>query len=262
MVSDERRVMSDEGAAAVLAGDRSWAVVQGDCLDVLAGMPDESVDMIWTDPPYGHNNADGDLLSRLHMVVADQRESPQSAILNDDQDSMRKVVDGMLTHAARVLRCCCCCCCGGGGPRPTFAWVAQRMDAGGMAFNHAVVWDKKNPSLGWRYRRQYEFVHVAHRRGGRLAWRDGQKPIPNIVSMSKPRAGLHPNEKPVELVAKFIEAHTEPGGLVVDPFCGSGTTGVACANLGRRFIGIELDEKHHATAVERVRGAFEGKLFG
>jgi len=64
--------------------------------------------------------------------------------------TMRTVVDAMLTEAARILKpdccCCCCCCCGGGGgPRPTFAWVANRMDNSGLRFFHSVIWDKVNP---------------------------------------------------------------------------------------------------------------------
>ena len=88
-------------------------LVQGDCRDVLPVLPDNALDMIWTDPPYGHSNADGDLLSRRGEIMADGNASKAEAIQNDDGDGMRKVVDGMLAEAARVLKrdCCCCCCC-------------------------------------------------------------------------------------------------------------------------------------------------------
>ena len=140
----------------------------GDCLEVMAAIPSGTVDMIWTDPPYGHDNHDGDLNARLN----DHRGIQGKPIANDDSDGMRRVVDGMLTEAARVLSpdCCCCCCCGGGGPKPTFAWVADRMDRGGLSFFHSVIWDKKNPGLGWRYRRQHEMVMISHRAGGKLLW--------------------------------------------------------------------------------------------
>jgi site-specific DNA-methyltransferase (adenine-specific) len=237
----------------------TWEVINGDCLDVLPTLADESVAMIWTDPPFGHSNADGDLLSRRAEAVGDGRASPQVAIANDDQEAMRRVVDGMLNEAARVLVrdccCCCCCCCGGGGPSPTFAWVANRMDADGMRFFHSVIWDKRNPGMGWRYRRQHEMVMVAHRRGGKLAWADDAKAQPNIISMSKPRDANHPNEKPVDLVRIFIENHTKPGDTVLDPFCGSGTTGVACMQTGRNFIGIELDARYCDIARRRITEA-------
>lgn len=229
----------------------------GDCLEILPTLPSESADMVWTDPPYGHGNADGDLLSRRAEAVGDGRASALVAIANDGPEDMRRVVDGALVEAARILKrdCCCCCCCGGGGPSPTFAWVAQRMDSGGLQFFHSVIWDKKNPGLGWRYRRQHEMVMVAHRVGGKLAWADEAIKHPNIVSISKPKDGEHPNEKPVDLVVRFVGLHTVRDQVVLDPFMGSGTTGVACMNLGRKFIGIEIEPKYFDIACRRIEDA-------
>ena len=234
----------------------------GDCLEVMATLPDSSVDMIWTDPPYGHSNHDGDLNSQLnkHRGISDQ------PIANDGADDMRRVVSGMLDEAVRVLHddccCCCCCCCGGGGPRPTFAWVANRMDERGLRFFHSVIWDKKNPGLGWRYRRQHEMVMVAHREGGKLLWSDDKNAVPNIVSFMPNKIRSHPNEKPVFFVERFIGWHSDVGQVVLDPFMGSGTTGVACANLGRKFIGIEIERKYFDIACERIEAAYaQGRLF-
>ncbi|SDR52772.1 DNA-methyltransferase [Paraburkholderia tuberum] len=235
----------------------------GDCRAVMPELAAESIDMVWTDPPYGHNNADGDLLSRMDVVLRSARKTRATPIANDSPDSMREVVDGMLTQAARVLRadCCCCCCCGG-GPRPTFAWLALRMDEKGLSFFHSVIWDKRNPGIGWRYRRQHEMVMVAHRAGGRLMWNEEVEAIPNVISATKPRDLYHPNEKPLRLMEQMIRAHTVPGQVVLDPFMGSGSTGVAAAKLGRRFVGIELDPVHFDTAVERMVNAHrQGALF-
>ena len=167
---------------------------------------------------------------------------------------MREVVDAALRLAVPLLRrdCCCCCCCCGGGPRPTFAWVADRMDRDGLSFFHSVIWDKRNPGLGWRYRRQHEMVMVAHREGGKLAWANDKLAVPNVQSLAAPRERLHPNEKPIDLPARFITWHTSAGDLVLDPFMGSGTTARAAANLGRRFIGIELDERYCEIAARRL----------
>jgi site-specific DNA-methyltransferase (adenine-specific) len=221
----------------------------GDCIEVMQGLASESVDMIWTDPPYGHSNHDGDWNARLNK----HRGIENQPIVNDDADGMRTVVDAMLAEAVRLLRadCCCCCCCGG-GPKPTFAWVADRMDRGGLSFFHSVIWDKANPGLGWRYRRQHEMVMVAHRAGGKLLWANAKRAVPNIFTLIPPRVRNHPNEKPLGLMRHFIELHSLPGQLVVDPFMGSGSTGVAAVALGRRFIGIELDPTHFDTACRRV----------
>jgi len=222
-------------------------------------MDSESVEMIWTDPPYGHANHDGDWNARLN----DHRGIEGQPIENDKPDEMRAVVGGMLTQASRVLRkdcCCCCCCCGGGGPKPTFAWVATRMDSNGLDFFHSVIWDKVNPGLGWRYRRQHEMVMVAHRTGGKLAWNDDYPAQSNVMRISKPRDNSHPNIKPAELVQRFVQQHTKPNETVLDPFMGSGTTGIACIRTGRNFIGIEKDPKHFATACDRIAREIDGQL--
>ena len=234
----------------------------GDCLEILQLLGDGSIDMVWTDPPYGHNNHDGDWNARLN----EHRGIAGAPIANDTPDLMRAVLDGMLQQAARVLKadcCCCCCCCGGGGgPRPTFAWVADRMDRDGLAFFHSVIWDKKNPGLGWRYRRQHEMVMISHRAGGTLLWADGENAVPNIFSMMPPREREHPNQKPLGLVQHFIKNHTSAGQIVLDPFMGSGTTGVACVKLGRKFIGIEIDEGYFTIACRRIEEAYrQGDMF-
>ena len=233
----------------------------GDCRDILPTLADESVDMIWTDPPYGHGNHDGDLNARLnaHRGIEDQ------PIANDGADEMRSVVDAMLAEASRILKsdcCCCCCCCCGGGPRPTFAWVADRMDRAGLSFFHSVIWDKVNPGLGWRYRRQHEMVMVSHRAGGKLLWRDQKRAAPNIYQQMPPRNRAHPNEKPVEMVGHFLDLHSAPGQVVLDPFMGSGSTGVAAARMGRTFIGVEIDSGHFDIACRRIEEAYrQPRLF-
>jgi DNA modification methylase len=237
-------------------------IYQGNCVEIMKQWPDGFVDVLWTDPPYGHGNHDGDLNARLN----DHRGLECKPIANDGMDEMRTVVDAMLTEASRILNpdccCCCCCCCGGGGPRPTFAWLAQRMDSAGLSFFHSVIWDKINPGLGWRYRRQHEMVMVAHRSKGKLLWADDNIAAPNIMRYSKPRGGDPPTEQPVALVAKFLSPHAKPGMIVLDPFCGSGTTLLAAERLGLKWIGIELDPKYCQLAQERVDAErSQGKLF-
>ena len=72
-----------------------------------------------------------------------------------------------------------------------------------------------------------------------------------ILSVA-PGNRLHPNQKPLELIKYFVETLTNPGDVVLDPFMGSGTTGVACKELGRDFLGIEKDAKYFAVAKERI----------
>lgn len=134
------------------------------------------------------------------------------------------------------------------------------MDSNGLSFFHAVVWDKtaRGPGLGWRYRRDHEFIMLAHVTGGRLAWVEGSAASSNIVRVAPVRERLHPNEKPVVLVEHFLRLHTQPGDLVLDPFAGSGTVGVACAQMGREFLGFEIDPHWCEVAKARIKSALRG----
>ncbi len=240
----------------------------GDCLEVLPQLEEKSVTLLWTDPPYGHNNLEGDLqAARVRDDVRGARKRDCEPIANDSAEDMREVVDAALKLAVPLLRpdcCCCCCCCGGGGPKPTFAWTAERMDREGLDFFHAVVWDKsrRGNGMGWRYRRNYEFVMVAHRTGGTLAWANGDIAVPNVVDIAPPRDRLHPNEKPVALAEHFICLHTLRGETVLDPFLGSGTTLVAAYRLGRHATGIEISEEYCELAAKRLEAELaQGRLF-
>jgi len=229
--------------------------------DILPAIPDQSIDILWTDPPYGHNNNNGDLIHKQEAALglSPTCESNPRPIANDGQDAMKNNVDFMLAEAARILKkdCCCCCCCGGGGPSPTFAWVADRMDKKGLSFFHAVVWDKGGLGMGWRYRRNYEFVMVSHRKGGKLKWEwDGSGlETANVVRINKiiPSATDHPTPKPVSLIAHFLKLHAKPGDLILDPFMGSGPVAIAARDSGCRYIGIELEERWCELAIKRLR---------
>lgn len=237
--------------------DESIRLYLGDCLDVLPHVEAGTVDMIWTDPPFGHGNMDGDLQSaRVRDGVKGARVRESEPIANDSGKEFDDVMRGFLDHAAWILNrdcCCCCCCMAGGGPTPTFARVSQWIDDR-LAFFQAVVWDKsaRGNGMGWRYRRNYEFVMVAHRKGGKLLWANDGEAVPNIVRHMPVLDRQHPNEKPVRLVESFVCWHTSQGMLVADPFMGSGTTGVACVRTGRKFIGIEKEPKYFDIAVRRI----------
>jgi site-specific DNA-methyltransferase (adenine-specific) len=237
-------------------------IYHGDCREILPTLPSESVDIVWTDPPYGHNNNNGDLIHRWEAALGQPPcgDDPPLGrpIANDGPEEMRAVVDAALVECARILRrdSCCCCCCGGGGPKPTFAWLAERMDRQGLSFFHAVVWDKGGLGMGWRYRRNYEMVMVAHRRGGRLKWEwPGSGPeTANVVRIGKiiPTEDDHPTPKPEALIRHFLRLHGKPGDTVLDPFMGHGPTLRVAKDLGLRAIGIEVSEEFCEIAAKRL----------
>jgi len=98
---------------------------------------------------------------------------------------------------------------------------------------------------------------IAHRTGGKLLWRDDNIVARNIYKLMPPKDRHHPNEKPLQLVSHFIELHSTEGQTILDPFMGSGTTGVACAKMGRKFIGIEIDEDYFNISVKRITEAYK-----
>ena len=134
-------------------------------------------------------------------------------------------------------------------------------------FKQMVIWDKGPMGMGWHYRRSYETVLVGMKPGGPCKWYDTSSRIENIIRPEQvrriiPQADDHPTVKPVELGAHFIRLHSQGGETVLDPFCGSGSTGVACARLGRRFIGIEIEEKYFDIACKRIEREYaQLKLF-
>ena len=136
-------------------------------------------------------------------------------------------------------------------------------------FKQMVVWDKGPMGMGWHYRRSYETVLVGQKRGGPCKWHDTSSRIENIIRPGDygirkiiPRDDQHPTEKPVELAAHFIRLHSLETEIILDPFMGSGTTGVACARLGRKFIGIEIEPRYFDIACKRIAREYaQLKLF-
>lgn len=242
----------------------SYQLIHGDCLEVMAGMPDASVDFIFTDPPYGHNNNNNDdLIHRWEAALGKGPCGEARPIANDGREA-DDVFRASLPHFRRLLRtggCCCCCCGGGGGPDPMFARWSLALDDE-LEFKQMVVWDKGPMGMGWHYRRSYETVLVAMKPGGPCKWYDETGRVENIIRPGYhgirkiiPRSDEHPTPKPIELASHFIQLHTQPGDVVLDPFAGGGTTGVAAAALGRKFIGIEIDDHWYDYARRRIEAA-------
>jgi site-specific DNA-methyltransferase (adenine-specific) len=131
-----------------------------------------------------------------------------------------------------------------------------------LPVRNLIVWDKKS-GPGSFYSFAHELVIFGTYKSktkagvGANVWR-----APAFSSGAKKTNGekVHPTQKPVELIEKAILDSTEPGAVVLDTFMGSGTTAVACLRTGRNYIGFELDERYHATALERVAAEVDGLL--
>lgn len=258
--------------------ERGITIYHADCRDILPSLPDNSIDFIFTDPPYGHNNNDGDLIHQLEKAIPARRgkwddgtqEYEARPIYNDSPDEANELVQWSFKEWDRLLAgggCCACCCCGGGGgPDPQFARWSMWLDEM-MGFKHMVVWDKGPMGLGWHYRRSYETVLVGQKRGGKCRWYDTTQAVENIIRPGAfeirkiiPSEGQHPTAKPMFLAAHFIKLHTLEGHTVLDPFMGTGSTLQAAIKWRRKAIGIEMDEKYCEDAAKSME--YYDKLLG
>lgn len=249
----------------------STRLILGDCVHELSKIPDGSVDMILTDPPFGHNNNNGDLINQWEKtmrggyVVRENsahllKRGKGRPIANDGQEA-NDIFRKALVHMARLLvpgGCLCCCCSGGGGKNPLFArwslWLDKVLD-----FKQMVVWDKGPIGMGWHYRRSYETILVATKPGAPCRWYDKSGRVENIIRPSHrgirkiiPDKHQHPCAKPVELAVHFLRLHAKGGHTVLDPFMGAGWVGVACKRLGMKFIGVEIDPHWYGIAKKRI----------
>ena len=233
----------------------------GDALELLPKFEAGAFAMAFTDPPYGHNNNNGDLISNIERALGKKdtgRQNREPRPIPNDGAEATPLFEAFLVEAKK-LRCCCCCCCGGGGgPDPQFARWSLILDKH-FDFCQMVVWDKGPIGLGWHYRRSYETVLVGYAKGlKRKPFFDNSHKIENIIRPTDgirkiiPSAADHPTPKPPELAARFIRCHSKPGDTIMDPFAGGGSTGIAAMRTGRKAVLIELEERFCELAAKRL----------
>lgn len=205
----------------------------GDARDLLPVI--DAVDVICTDPPYGIKYQSGYATSDLWL----------SDVIAGDANVL--VRDEMIAALSGV-------------PMLVFGSRRQELPAG---CRMVLTWDK-GPALGMGaldlpWKPSSEEIYVIGR--GFTGKRDEGNVLycSPVQSMAK-NGRLHPTQKPVALIERLLRKC--PDGVVFDPFMGSGTTGVACANLGRKFIGIEIDRQYFDIACERIGEAYrQPRLF-
>lgn len=199
-------------------------------------MPDKSVDLILTDPPYAIN------------YQSNYRKTKFEKIKNDDCINYK-----WLDEAKRILK--------DTGALYFFTrWDVypewKRCIDGKFKIKNCIVWFKRGGGLGdlkKGYIYNHEFIIYCAEKKHRL----NGKRRNDVFEFSKdnPTKYVHPTQKPVELLTEIIERSSNEGGVVLDCFMGSGSTGVACINTNRQFIGIELDETYFEIAKQRIDDA-------
>lgn len=206
---------------------------QGDCLELMKGIPDESVDMVLTDPPYGIAFQSGYRASRYEKIKGDQS-------LDWLDDLVEEIFRVSKNNTAHYMFC-------------SFHHVDIFKQAIQKRFKvkNIITWVKNNTSMGdlkGNFASKTEFI-IFFQKGRRLI--NGKRDS-NVFEYNKTRNELHPTPKPVDMTEYMLSKFSNDGNVILDPFMGSGTTGVACVNTGRSFIGMELEEKYFKIAEQRI----------
>jgi site-specific DNA-methyltransferase (adenine-specific) len=223
----------------VIIGD--CTLYLGDCREILPTLP--KVDAVVTDPPFSvpvkYHDADGDF----------PRSWGDLAVMEPFFTDILEKVRGRCRDDSQVYVCC------DANTYPIFYKAAMPV----WPRSQMIVWYKPTGRRGNGWKHSHELVlHLA------TAWTTySEKFHQDVVGIMPVRTlcRQHPAEKPGELCEFLLEATTEQHVTILDPFMGSGTTGVACVNLGRKFIGIEIEPRYFEIACKRIEAAErQGKL--
>jgi site-specific DNA-methyltransferase (adenine-specific) len=202
-------------------------IFNADCIQAMRSFDRGSVDFILTDPPY----------------LVNYRDRGGRKVANDDNARWLRPA---FNQMHRVLK-------DGGFAVSFYGWnkvdlFMNAWKAAGFRVVGHIVFRKRYASSSKFLRYQHEQAYLLAK--GNVCLPDN--PIPDVIDFPYAGNKLHPTQKPVEALAPLIEAFTKPGDLVLDPFSGSGSTLAAAQQLGRDWIGIELDNGHYRTASKRL----------
>lgn len=236
----------------VLDGQKRWAVVCADNSVVLPMLPEKSVAHVVTDPPY---EAEAHTLARRQRSagVVDVLAIEFAPIGSKERAAVAREI--VRLSAGWALAFC--------QVEAIAAW-RESFTAAGAKWVRGQAWVKPDSApqfTGDRPAQGYECIATAWAGVGRMAWNGGGKRGVYIheIGTHGGEKNPHPTTKPLPLMLELAELFTDPDELVLDPFAGSGTTGVACLRLGRRFIGIERDTKYATVARERLQAEERGQ---
>ena len=232
-----------------ISEDKNIRLINEDCLQVVDEMIERGVvvDCIITDPPYkltsgGNTGSTGGIfktnLGKKGKVFKENDLSPKQFFKRLYDISSEDAHIYVMVNNFNLI---------------------EFLDEGvksGLTFVKSIIWNKGNKIMGRLYMGQYEHILFFRKPKFKRINNCGTSDILEVKNKKTKLQGefIHPSEKPVELMEILIENSTKEGELVLDFTMGSGTTGLACKNLNRKFIGIELDEEYFNVAVKRLKG--------
>ena len=230
-------------------------LLHGDCLELMKDIPDKSIDMILADLPYGTTACKWDsiipfepLWEQYERVIKDNG----AIVLTASQPFTTKLINSNIEMFKYNLVW--------EKPQGVDPFMAKKRPLNNI--EDIVIFYKRQPTYNPQYEkgkpykitrdkkpRNYEITDTVMKETTTV--NDGYR-LPKRIIRSKQERGLHPTQKPVALFEYLIKTYTNEGETVLDNCMGSGTTGVACVNLNRNFIGIELDDKYFEIAKRRI----------
>lgn len=227
---------------------------QGDCLEVMKDIPDGSVDMVLADPPYGTTRCKWDSVIPFEPMWEQLKRvtKKNGAIVMTAQAPFDKVLGASNINWLKY----------------EWIWVKEsgsgHLNAKKMPLkNHEniLVFYKKPPTYNPQMRTGFKPYTAQQgktksqnygQQTGAITESDGSRYPITAIKFARDKRKIHPTQKPVALMEYLIKTYTNEGETVLDFTMGSGTTGVAAKNTGRRFIGIELDEDYFEIAKGRI----------
>jgi adenine-specific DNA-methyltransferase len=230
----------------VLEGRSTWAAVRGDALDLLATLPPESVDTFLTDPPYG--------ISLDLKTGQEKGRRVFKRVRNDGPLQARRLWEKAVPLCARAAKPDTAHLFFGTYKSP---WMHEVLSAC-FTVKHCVVWIKPQWGLGWYMRPRWELAMLVHKGKPPKPW----KADCDVWECSRDELTKHPCRKPVPLLRRALRTllpaehrQAAPAPLIVDPFAGVFSTGVAALEEGCRFVGFELDRRYVAVGDGRLKVA-------
>lgn len=226
--------------------DEAVQLYCADCREILPLLP--KVDLVLTDPPYASG------------ARTDSNRQVRGSMLRSMEDEEWFSHDSMTTWGFQwFMRSVLAELRSGIQPGSHIYWftdwrmtptVYGMLEAHGYRVNHCLVWAKQHFGMGTYWRNQHENIVFASLGQPSPMLNKGMGSVIAAANIS-PDQRQHPTEKPLELIERIITA--VPGSLILDPFCGSATTLRAAKNLGRRAIGIEIEEKYCEISAKRLK---------
>lgn len=229
-------------------------IYHGDCLEGLKQLPDSCVDLIVTAPPYLIKCTRAGGHSRLAKNI-----QPVNDLLRENSldSGMNPLILPELIRVMKRINCYIWC---------NKAQIPDYLDffVGNLACSFdIIIWHKTNPPPTFhnKYLSDKEYC-LYFRKGGYcqpVSYEQARTVYCQPINVQDKKRYSHPTIKPLNIIKTLIENSSRPGDLVLDPFLGSGTTFVACMELGRKYLGYEINRKYFEIACKRIQDAKAAK---